>query len=57
MPEWLECVQSLVDNRGLRRRPGDAGRLTVPERYSMKKSAAKFGTAVSDVAGGAALRE
>jgi glycosyltransferase involved in cell wall biosynthesis len=54
--EWLECVQSLVDNRELRRRLGEAGRLSVEERYSMRKSAAKFEAVVREVAERAARR-
>jgi glycosyltransferase involved in cell wall biosynthesis len=49
-PEWLGCVQSLVDYRELRRRLGEAGRRTVEERYSMHQSAAKFEAVVREVA-------
>lgn len=48
--EWLECVAALVDNPELRRRLGMAGRRTVEERYSMRKSAEKFEDVVRKVA-------
>jgi glycosyltransferase involved in cell wall biosynthesis len=56
MIEWLECVQALVDNRELRLRLGDAGRRTVEERYSMRKSAAAFEMVVREAAERAAPR-
>jgi glycosyltransferase involved in cell wall biosynthesis len=40
--EWVECVSRLVDNADLRREIGAAGRRTVEERYSMRRSAEKF---------------
>lgn len=40
--EWIEYVGELADNPGLRARLGAAGRRTVEERYSMRRSAEKF---------------
>ena len=47
--EWLECITTLVDDPGLRRRIGLAGRRTVEERYSMRGSAAKLESVVREV--------
>lgn len=48
--DWLEALRSLIGDPGLRHRLGAAGRQTVEQRYSMRASAAKFETAVREVA-------
>ena len=47
--EWIECVGRLVDNVALRAQLAAAGRRTVEERYSMRRSAEAFEVAVRDV--------
>jgi glycosyltransferase involved in cell wall biosynthesis len=49
--EWLACITLLVDNPGQRYQLGMAGRRTVEERYSMKKSAAEFERVIREVVG------
>lgn len=44
--EWRAHVAALAADPALRRRLGDAGRRTVEERYSMRRSAARFAEAV-----------
>ena len=50
--DWVECISRLVDNADLRRDLGAAGRRTVEERYSMKRSAEKFEAVLRGVVSG-----
>jgi glycosyltransferase involved in cell wall biosynthesis len=47
--EWLQQLETLIDDAALRRRLGDAGRQTVEERYSMRYSAERFSQVVRQV--------
>jgi glycosyltransferase involved in cell wall biosynthesis len=49
--EWLACITLLVDNPGRRREIASAGRRTVEERYSMRRSAAEFERVIREVVG------
>lgn len=46
--EWTECLRLLVEDAELRRRIGWAGRATVEESYSMRRSATLFADVVRD---------
>jgi glycosyltransferase involved in cell wall biosynthesis len=48
--DWLECLRILIENRALRLELGAAGRKTVEEGYSMRKSAAKLEGVLREVA-------
>jgi glycosyltransferase involved in cell wall biosynthesis len=47
--EWLECIATLAEKPDLRRQIGAAGRRTVEEEYSMRRSAAKLESVVRGV--------
>jgi len=49
--DWVECIARLADNGDLRRDLGGAGRRTVEERYSMRKSAESFERVVREAVG------
>jgi glycosyltransferase involved in cell wall biosynthesis len=44
--EWLEAIATLAERPDLRRQIGLAGRRTVEEEYSMRRSAARFASVV-----------
>lgn len=47
--EWLNQLESLIDDSHLRRRLGTAGRRTVEERYSMRSSSALLAQVIRKV--------
>ena len=49
--EWVECIGSLATDTELRRRLGLAGRRTVEERFSMRRSAAAMAEVLRRVGG------
>jgi glycosyltransferase involved in cell wall biosynthesis len=49
--EWLACIQLLADNPRRRQDLASAGRRTVEERYSTKRSAAEFERVIREVVG------
>lgn len=36
--EWVDCLSALIESEALRKQIGDAGRLTIDERYSVKSA-------------------
>jgi glycosyltransferase involved in cell wall biosynthesis len=55
--EWASIVRGLVESRELRQEIGVAGRRTIEERYSMRRSAELFANVVNEVVGQARSRE
>jgi hypothetical protein len=46
--EWVESLQTLIARPDLREKLGYAGRRTVEERYSMRRSAGRFAQVVRE---------
>jgi glycosyltransferase involved in cell wall biosynthesis len=51
--QWVEALSRLIEDQGLRRGLGEAGRLTVEERYSVRSAAPRLCEALHFVASGA----
>jgi glycosyltransferase involved in cell wall biosynthesis len=50
--EWLIALETLIDDKDLRKRLGAAGRLTVEHKYSMRKSSALLAGVIRKVVHG-----
>lgn len=48
--EWLNCLETLIDDAELRKKLGKEGRQTIIENYSAESSAAKFAKVIKAVA-------
>lgn len=40
--EWVQCLSQLIDSPALRKKMGEAGRITVENKYSVKSNTKKY---------------